>query len=165
MIYGIFGNALAQKFYVEYQEEGFYKIIAMHTGKCLSVKDNSIKENMSIVQYEYQSLDSQKWIFVDTKINGWLISPLSNPNLCISINGSIGNGSNLVLSEVKNNNNQMFYLINISKDEKVKANGIYKIAVGANSFKTIEVKGSNKSNNALTGIWNYRKCISSKVLF
>lgn len=53
----------------------------------------------------------------------------------------------------------------ITKAKKTKSNGIYKIAVGADSSKTIEVAGSDIGNNAKIDIWNYRKCISTKILF
>lgn len=53
----------------------------------------------------------------------------------------------------------------ITKAKKTKSNGIYKIAVGADSSKTIEVAGSDIGNNAKIDIWNYRKCNSTKILF
>ena len=52
-----YGNATAQKFYLSYDEEGFYKITAMHTGKSLTVKDGNLIEGAEIVQYNYQGLD------------------------------------------------------------------------------------------------------------
>ena len=150
-----YGNVPAQKFYLSYDEEGFYKITAMHTGKSLTVKGNNLKEGAEIVQYNYQGLDSQKWVLRDSGKNGWVISLLSNPNLSISIKGNIANGAKLILSKTQDNNNQMFYMYNISKDEKTKDDGIYKMAIGVDSNKTIEVAGSNTANNAKVDIWNY----------
>ena len=150
-----YGNATAQKFYVSYDEEGFYKITAMHTGKSLTVKGNNLKEGAEIVQYNYQGLDSQKWVLRDSGKNGWVISLLSNPNLSISIKGNIANGAKLILSKTQDNNNQMFYMYNISEDERTKDDGIYKIAIGVDPSKTIEVAGSNTGNNAKVDIWNY----------
>ena len=105
-----YGNAPAQKFYFTYDESGYCKITAMHTGKSLTVKDNKIAEGTEIVQDEYQGLDSQKWILRDSNKNGWIISLQSNPELSITIKGNIKNGAILVLSQTKDNNNQMFYL-------------------------------------------------------
>ena len=87
-----YGNVPAQKFYFEYQD-GFYKITAMHTGKSLTAKNNSIKEGTEIVQASYSGSNGQKWVLKDTKKNGWVISPLSNTNLSITVQGSIKNGS------------------------------------------------------------------------
>ena len=58
-------NALAQKLNIEYKD-GFYKIIMRHSGKSLTVKDNNLGEGTDIVQYDYQALDSQKWIIRDS---------------------------------------------------------------------------------------------------
>ena len=152
---GIYSGALQQKFYLEYQKEGFYKITAMHTGKSLTVKNGQIKEGTEIVQYEYKGLVSQKWILRDSKINGWIISPLSNPGLALSIQGKIQNGSIIILSKTKNNDNQMLYMFNISKEEKKQPNGIYNIAVGKDSKKSMDVLKGNKNNGATVDICNY----------
>ena len=159
-----YGNATAQKFNFEYID-GYYKITARHTGKSLTVKDNELKENAEIVQSDYIGLDGQKWILRDSKKNGWLISPLSAPNLSISIQGNIVNGANIVLLNTQSTDNQMFYLYNINKEEKVQENGIYKIAVGVDSNKTLEVAGSDKANGAKVDIWNYGNVAAQKFYF
>ena len=159
-----YGNATAQKFNFEYID-GYYKITARHTGKNLTVKDNELKENAEIVQSDYIGLDGQKWILRDSKKNGWLISPLSAPNLSISIQGNIVNGANIVLLNIQSTDNQMFYLYNINKEEKVQENGIYKIAVGVDSNKTLEVAGSDKANGAKVDIWNYGNVAAQKFYF
>ena len=150
-----YGNVPAQKFYFTYDESGFYKITAMHTGKSLTVKDNKIVEGADVVQAEYKGLDSQKWIFRDTTVNGWIISPQSNPELSLTVEGKIANGSKIVLKKTEDSNNQMFYLFNITGDEQYKENGIYKMAVGKDSSKAIEIAGSSTSNNAKVDIWSY----------
>ena len=160
-----YGNATAQKFYFEYQEEGFYKITAMHTGKSLTAKGDKIEEGTQIVQYDYQGLDSQKWILHDSGKNGWVISVLSNPQLSISVNGNISNGSKMVLSKTEDNNNQMFWIFNISEEQRTKEDGIYKIAIGADSNKALEVAGSSTGNNATVDIWNYGNATAQKFYF
>ena len=91
--------------------EGYYKIISNNTGKSLTAKDNKIEEGTKIVQDTYQGLESQKWILRDSNKNGWIISPFSNPELAISINGKIEKGANLILSKTQDNDNQMFLYI------------------------------------------------------
>ena len=157
-----YGNLESQKFYLEYQEEGFYKITAMHTGKSLTVKDNKIQEKTEIVQIDYKGLDSQKWTLRDSHKNGWVISPKSNQNLAINIEGTIKDGARLILSKTQDNDNQMLYVFNITKEEQKFANGIYKLAVGKNSSKVLEVKGAEKSNNAIIDIKQYGNLESQK---
>ena len=72
-----YGDVPAQKFNIEY-ENGYYKITARHTGKSLTVKDGNLKEKSEIVQTTYEGLDSQKWLIRDSKVNGLVISLLSN---------------------------------------------------------------------------------------
>ena len=150
-----FGNAAAQKFYFEY-ENGFYKITVMHTGKSLTVKGNNLIEGAEIVQAEYEGLDSQKWILRDTGKNGWVISLQSNPDLSISVKGSITNGSILILSKTEDNDNQMLWLYDITAAEKTHADRTYKIAIGKDSSKALEV-----SENSIE-LWNYGNKTSQK---
>ena len=159
-----YGSAEWQKFYLEY-EDGYYKITAKHTRKSLTVKDNKLEEGAEIVQYNYQGLDSQKWVLRNVGLDNLVISLLSNPNLSISIDGSIANGDKLILSETKENNNQIFCTLDITEDERPKANGIYKIAVKADSNKAIEVAGGNQEQNAIVGIWDYGRADWQKFNF
>ena len=48
---------------------------------------------------------------------------------------------------------------------KTMENGIYKIAVGRDSNKSIEVPGENHNNNTQIGIWNYRQWFASTTIF
>ena len=121
----------------------------------MTAKNNSIKEGTEIVQSDYTGSDGQKWLVKDSKKNGWIISPLANPSLCITVKGSIQNGSKIILSQTRNNNNQMFYLVQAPNVTKTIANGTYELAIGANSSKAIEVAGSSQANNAKVDIWNY----------
>ena len=150
-----YGNVPAQKFDIEYVDEGYYKVTARHTGKSLTVKGNNLQEGTEIVQSEYKGLDSQKWIIRDSKINGLVISLMSNPLLSITIEGNITNGSKMILSRTENNNNQMFYFFNETESERTVKDGVYRLAIGADSNKTMEIAGSNTSDNAEVDIWNY----------
>ena len=150
-----YGNVPAQKFNIEYVDEGYYKITARHTGKSLTVKDGELSEGTEIVQSTYDGLDSQKWIIRDSKINGLVISLMSNPLLSITIEGNIVNGSKMILSRTENNNNQMFYFFTETEAERTVKNGVYRLAVGADSNKVIEIAGSNTDDNAKVDIWAY----------
>ena len=92
-----YGNVSAQKFNIEYVDEGYYKITARHTGKSLTVKDGNLQEGAEIVQSTYEGLDSQKWLIRDSGINGLVISLMSNPALSITVEGSIANRSKMIL--------------------------------------------------------------------
>lgn len=163
LIINKFDNQLQQKFYFDYQEDGYYKIVSLYNGKSLTVKDNKIEEGSYIVQADYKGLESQKWILRDSKINGWVISPLSNKELAISIVTSIKDGAKLKLLKKEDNNMQMFYLFNITKEEQKKTNGLYKMIVGADTAKTIEVAEGSTANNSNLDLGIYRRKSISKV--
>ena len=150
-----YGNVSAQKFNIEYVDEGYYKITARHTGKSLTVKDGNLQEGAEIVQSTYEGLDSQKWLIRDSGINGLVISLMSNPALSITVEGSIANGSKMILSRTENNNNQMFYFFTETEVERTVKDGVYRLAVGAASSKVIEVAGSSTSDNAKVDIWDF----------
>ena len=149
-----YGNVPAQKFNIDY-EDGYYRITARHTGKSLTVKDGNLQEGAEIVQSTYEGLDSQKWIIRDSKINGLVISLKSNPLLSITVEGNIENGSKMILANTQDNNNQMFYFFTETEAERTVKDGVYRLAVGADLSKVIEVAGSSTSDNAKVDIWNY----------
>ena len=103
-----FGNSRAQKFKVEYVD-GYYKIIASHSNKSLTVKENKIQNGIEIVQDDYRGDFSQKWTIRDSKINGLIISPLTRPDLAITIENRIENGSKLILTSLQTNDRQILY--------------------------------------------------------
>ena len=149
-----YGNVPAQQFNIEYID-GYYKITAGHTGKSLTIKDGKIEEGTQIVQYEYTGSDSQKWVLRDSKKNGWVISPLSNLQLAITISGNVENGSNLILSTITDSTNQMFLMVNVVKGTKIISDGTYNLAIVADPNKSVEVAGSSTENNAKIDIWDY----------
>ena len=157
-----YGNATAQKFNIEYSEEGYYKITARHSGKSLTVKEGNLSEGAEIVQSTYEGLDSQKWIIRDSKINGLVISLKSNPLLAITVEGNIENGSKMILSKTENSNNQMLYFFNENESERTAKDGVYRLAVGAASNKTIEIAGSSIEDNAKVDIWDYGNAEAQK---
>ena len=148
------GNVPAQKFNIELIEGKYYKITARHTGKSLTAKNGKLEEGTKIVQEDYKGLDTQKWIIRDSKVNGLVISLLANPELSITVEGNIENGSNIILSKNENSDNQMLYFFNKNEQERTVKNGVYSLAVGADSNKVIEVAGSSTANGSRVDIWN-----------
>ena len=149
-----YGHVSAQQFNIEYVN-GYYKITAAHTGKSLTVKDGNLYEGTEIVQSTYEGLDSQKWLISDSGINGLTISLMANPNLALTINGDINNGDNIVLGNLQNSTKQMFYFITVVEGRQTVSNDLYKLLVGADSNKSIEVAGSSNENNAKVDIWDF----------
>ena len=153
----------SQKFRFEYQEEGYYKITVIHTGKSLTVNKNEIKEGSAIVQNDYSNLDSQKWILIDSHINGWIIAPLQNVKLALTIKGESDNNSEIILKNNENTVNQMFYIYNTYSNKKT--NGIYKMAIGKDPNKVFNVLDGKKDNLINLNILDYNDTIQQKFYF
>ena len=103
-------NVKGQKVRIEYDENGYYKISMIHSGKYLTVKNNSIASGTEVVQYEWTGGDNQKWI-VRQNGNGTIgFVPLSNYGLTLNINGQIQNGSVLDIYYNKRNIKQKFII-------------------------------------------------------
>ena len=124
----------------------------MYTGQYLTVYNKNISEGEKIVQNTYQGLDSQKWVFRDSKVNGWILCSFTNPSLVVTINKD----NKLILSKNQKTDMQMFYIFNITKEETKKDEGIYKIALGKDSSKAIGISSVTRENNALLDLSNYR---------
>ena len=128
----------------------------------MTVKNGNLSEGAEIVQTTYEGLDSQKWIIRDSKVNGLVISLKTNPLLSITVEGNIENGSKMILAKTENNNNQMLYFFNETESERTVKDGVYRLAVGADSNKTIEIAGSNTNDDAKVDIWDYGNAEAQK---
>ena len=57
------------------------------------------------------------------------------------------------------------YIINISKEEQKHENGIYKIAIGIDSKKMIEIENGLNANDIIADIRTFRRLQLSKIQF
>ncbi len=61
-------NVNQQKFQVTYLENGYYKIIALHSGKSLDVNNAGKENGTNVKQYEYRdNNDAQQWIIQEVE--------------------------------------------------------------------------------------------------
>ena len=156
----IYKGKLYQKFDFEYQEEGYYKITIASTGKSLTVKNNSINKKIEIVQDEFKEELGQKWRVIDSKINGWIITPLENPDLAITV---VTNSTpKVILDELQYSNKQMFYLFGVNKAQQTKANGTYNMILGGDLNQAV---GAKVEDNSKLDIAKYNKELYQKFDF
>ncbi len=107
-------NVSAQKLKLEYVD-GYYKISLEHSGKYLTVRDNQLVSGAEVVQNEWYNGDNQKWMIREKRPKAWVISLVRHPELSITIEGNIQNGSKLILKPTNNVINQTFYMESIAK--------------------------------------------------
>lgn len=98
-----------QKFNVIYIGDGYYQIIAVHSGKSIDVKDARIENCTNVQQCEYTGNDAQKWWIRDAG-NGYynIISKLDNNKTLDVYMANAGNGTNIQICDLMNNDAQKF---------------------------------------------------------
>ena len=110
--------SLAQRWKIEYLNNGYYKIVSLvDLTKSMSV-DYS---NLNAYLYTYIPLAvNQQWIIKDVG-NGYyrIISNSNNKHLTVVMGSSIGNGTNVMLWQGNGGNNQKFKFIPASEETKV----------------------------------------------
>lgn len=145
-----------QEFNVVYLGNGYYNIIAVHSGKVLDVDNGGNTNRTNIWQYENNGSDAQKWVIKDAgngKYN--IISKIDSMYIDVE-NGTVANGTNIQLYEANGSESQKFKFIEVdSKSEKTIENGNYRIAYGINNKYGLDVSDGSTSNKANVQLWQY----------
>lgn len=138
-------ETLAQKFRVEYNGNGFYKIMNWNSGKSLDVAGASDKEGANLQQYTYNGSDAQLWEIYDAG-NGYYYV-VSNLGTCIDLaSGSVVNGANIQMADLSGKDTQKWLF---EKTETVQfTEGTYVISNFANAKKVLDVDGASNTNGA-----------------
>ena len=140
-----------QKFNVKYLGDGYYKIIAVHSGKSLDVKDARIANCTNVQQCEYTGNDAQKWWIKDAG-NGYynIISKLDNIKTLDVYMAQAGNGTNIQICDLVNNTAQKFkfekVVVDEEKPKQTIADGTYEIKSALNENYVIDVAGGSTAN-------------------
>jgi hypothetical protein len=94
-IWGFDKNNVNQRFKIEWQSDGTYKITAMVSGKALDVKDANKNDCANVQQWDFGGGDNQKWNIVATD-NGRYKFVAKHSGKCLNVSGSkYENGTNI----------------------------------------------------------------------
>lgn len=149
-IYNANGSG-SQHFSFEQQEDGYYVIRNVASGKVLDVSGGQIRNGSRIQLYGYNGSCGQKWS-LQKKLNGkFEILSACNGNKALDISGG-QIGSNSAKIQLYNRNDtasQEFNITSLSES----LNGIFRIS-NLVSEKVINVKGNNSADGTLANIWN-----------
>ena len=146
-----------QRFKFVYNEEGYYTIENIKSGKLLNVVGSDSESGTQVEQREEQpSNEGQKWIVQDAG-NGYysIISRLNGLYLTVG-----GTGANCDLMYVENptgGDNQKFQIIEsgVPQGEKIVEEGIYKIVLANAPTQSLTVDGGKREDGANVHIWEY----------
>ena len=142
-------NVNQQKFLVEYQGDGYYKIQALHSGKVLDVDNGANKNGTNVWQYESNNTNPQRWMIKDAG-NGeyYIISKCNGLYLDVS-GGKAANGTNVQVYEGNETDSQKFTFLNAP----LISNNTYRISTALNSKSVLDVSGGSKADGANIQIW------------
>ncbi len=159
-----------KKFKVTYLEDGYYQIIAMHSGKSLDVKDASKKKGANVWQWEYNGTDAQKWIIKDagngycniiSKCNGLYVDVFNaKAENFTNIQMCDGNGlaaQKFKFEQVRNNNSgsENENKVILPESKKTIEDGVYEIKSSINNKYVLDVLGASKGNGANVQLYEY----------
>ena len=139
-----------QKYKINYQGNGYYKIIIPNTNKILTVNAN---DTTKIYEANDENLDTQLWIIKKQGEYYNLISKSSNSYVDLP-NASTNNGTKLQLYRENDTNAQQFILVNLTPSEDIDNNfkeGIYQIVLTNN--RVIDVSSGSYNNSANVQTW------------
>lgn len=140
-------------FYIEKQEDGYYKIINTATEKSLNVRDASSESGVELQQKTYDATDGQKWDIQKTEDGHYTImSALGNYMDCAG--GSTDNGNRILLCSGNGQLNQKWdlYENGVSKNNNVRS-GVYTIASALDINKQLCVSGGSDEEDTPVVIW------------
>ena len=138
-----------QKFNVKYLGDGYYQIIAVHSGKSLDVKDAKIANCTNVQQCEYTGHNAQKWWIRDAGDGYYnIISKLDNIKALDVYMARVGNGANIQICDLVNNTAQKFKFEKVAqeKPEQTIEDGTYKIKSALNENYVLDVAGGSTAN-------------------
>ena len=153
-----------QLFELAYNNDGYYTIKNVNSGKMLDVSWGGMTSGTNVWQYENNNSDSQKWIIQKTSDGYYnIISKLNGLYLDIS-NGGTSNGTNVQVFENNGTTSQKFQILTNEhiKGEKTVDNGTYRIATVLNANKVVDISGASKDNQANVNLWEYKGEVQQK---
>ena len=151
-----------QKFEVKYIGDGYYKIIAKHSNKVLTVESQNPRIGSEITQQEDRGVDTQKWILKKQSEGVYsLISKCGNLYIDV-VNSNVQNGQKLVLKEQTDLSTQQFIFVNETPKDKITIiqDGIYQIT--SSSGKVLDIAYGSYGNTANVQLWNNDKVQQQK---
>ena len=144
-----------QKYCLEYLGDGYYKIIALHSGKALTVRNSSTNIGANVDQESYIGIDSQKWVIKNAGGDYYYIISKCN-GFYLDLHGGVSNsGTNVEVYYANYKDWQKFKLtLTEINAQKTVESGNYIIASRLNTNKVIDIQGDITANNANVELWS-----------
>ena len=153
-----------KKFDIKYNEDdGYYTIKSVYSGKVLEVQSGGMKNNTLIWQYDENYTDSQRWK-ITRNSNGTYTLQNKKSDLYLSIeNTDVKVGRNVVLYEKSSSKAQNFNITTVDKTEGAKIEeGTYKIVCASNESISIDIENASREAEANVQLGNTSSTIRNE---
>lgn len=142
-----------QKFYVEYDGNGYYTFKNANSGKVLDVTGGKTERGTNVQQWTSNSTDAQKWVIQKTDDGFYkVISKKSGIYMEVE-NARTKNGTNVRINYASNIENQKFLFFETSLGTKTIADGKYEIVSKLASNMILDVSEGSNNESANVQIW------------
>jgi len=107
--------------------EGYFKIVAHHSGMCISIMEQKAEKGALLVQIPWNNKESQKWQIVLKENKYFKIIPKANSNLSITAEISSDDiQGNIVLKAIAGNDSQLWKIVPIMTIEQSEVIGEFR---------------------------------------
>lgn len=152
-----------QKFHItRIKNTDYYKIVAVHSAKCLEAEAEKITPRTKVVQYNYNGKDNQLWLLKNAG-NGYYNIISKDSGLYLDVYGGLidRNGARINLYYNKNDDAQKFKL---NKIEIIK-NNTYEIETKLDKNKVIDIASSSTKDGGNALLWKAHNVNNQRYIF
>lgn len=121
--------------------DGYYQIVAKHSGKVLDVKGGSTDNGADIIQYHATGADNQLWQPVPASGGYYQITSKHSGKVLDVKGGSTEDGAQVVQYQPTGGDNQLWNFVSVGGD--------YYQIVAKHSARLLDVKGVSRDDGAL----------------
>ena len=144
-------STAAQLFYVELDDEGFYSITNLASGKVLDVCGGSFASGTNVQQWTANGTDAQKWAIQPNDDGSYSI--VSKLGLNLDVSGALSqDGANLQIWQHNGTLAQSFNFVRASSSRSV-PDGVYEVSSALDDSKALDVAGGSADDCARVQLW------------
>ena len=153
-------KAFNQRFMIEYDNNGYYTIKALHSNLCLDVYNGDILNGTDVIQWKENGGTNQKWVLQRNDDGSFYIISKGNE---LFLNADVENkyfGANInTRNKLKEEIYRKFYIeaIDFKESQRTIEDGIYQIACKSNDNFVLDIEGDSNNNCANLELWNNKR--------
>ncbi len=149
-------QAARQRWRVSYLGDGFYSLVAIHSGQSLDVVASGQQPRTNVTQWTWSNTENQHWVIQDAGDGTYRVASRCN-GLSLAAAGS-ADGSNVRVDSYAGDASQRWVFTPILENgTSTIVDGVYEIASAANSSEVLDVVAGSTAPGANVTLWtNYQ---------